>query len=118
MPMVNTDNKEITGNINYPHLISLDVVNHEKNVLGQIRNNIETFSFEYVLPEFSDALVSILEKLNKLYPIKINYSIGKSQLLQLYTWTDFPTFMEVFNTDEKFIASMDKCGEIHVSFVA
>lgn len=105
-------------NSNCHPLITLDTARYETEVFNKFDANDKYFSFEYVLPEFSDCLVNILEKLNRIDSIKINYSKGKSKLLQLYNWADYHTFLNAINNDEKFISSMESFGEIHVTFAA
>lgn len=95
---------------------SLEVALNFDEVISALCKEDEFFSFEYKLPEFSDSLVSILEKINKIDTIKINFSVGHSRKLHLRSWMDFPIFMQAIKNNDSFLASMGKYGEIHVAY--
>lgn len=100
-----------------PKFIKVDVEGYEDEVFKGLTHRVPFLSFEYTLPEFSGAMLSILEHLKKSGNININYSTGESMQLNLLSWLDYDTFCGSFSKDKKFRYSMQDFGDIYVSFI-
>ncbi len=74
------------------------------------------FSFEYKLPELTESLVQIVEKIIKIDEIEVNYSKGYSKSFQLLNWMNGNEFINAIKNDPEFTESMGKYGEIHIAY--
>ncbi|HTB31193.1 MAG TPA: FkbM family methyltransferase [Bacteroidia bacterium] len=99
-----------------PKFIKVDVEGYEEQVFKGLTKKVKFISFEYILPEFADNLARILEKLNAIAPIVVNYSVGESMEFELKEWMKFEEFMASFNT-ESFRNGMKDFGDVYVRYL-
>jgi len=74
-------------NYGHPKFIKIDVEGFELQVLLGLTQKIELISFEYTVPEQTNAIFDCLNQIELYnYEIECNYSIGESMEMQSSTW--------------------------------
>jgi FkbM family methyltransferase len=100
-----------------PKFIKVDVEGYEEQVFKGLNKKVNYTSFEYILPEFTGNLARILEKLNSIAPIEVNYSVGESMQLESKDWMSFEKFMDSFLNNSAFQKNMKDFGDIYVHYL-
>jgi FkbM family methyltransferase len=100
-----------------PKFIKVDVEGYEEQVFKGLSKKVSFISFEYTLPEFADNLVKILEKLNSIADIEINFSVGESMQFEIDKWMDFKQFVSSFKANNNFQSRMKDFGDIYIHYL-
>ena len=87
-----------------PDFVKVDVEGFEPEVFKGLSKPLKVVSFEYTVPELSDNLFPVIEKLNSLGNCTFNYSIGESMELHLKGWVSFESIKNILETSS-FIAT-------------
>ena len=97
-----------------PHFVKVDVEGFEPEVFKGLSVPLKVVSFEYTVPELSENLLPIIDKLASLGNCTFNYSIGESMAMHLNEWV---TEMEIKNIieSENFIAT--GFGDVYAKFI-
>ena len=87
-----------------PDFVKVDVEGFEPEVFKGLSKPLKVVSFEYTVPELSDNLFPIIEKLNSLGNCTFNYSIGESMELHLKDWVNYNSIKNILES-ASFIAT-------------
>ena len=96
-----------------PDFVKVDVEGFEPEVFKGLSKPLKVVSFEYTVPELSDNLFPVIEKLNSLGNCTFNYSIGESMELHLKVWVSFESIKNILETSS-FIAT--GFGDVYVKY--
>ena len=96
-----------------PDFVKVDVEGFEPEVFKGLSKPLKVVSFEYTVPELTDNLFPIIEKLNSLGNCTFNYSIGESMELHLKGWVSFESIKKILETSS-FIAT--GFGDVYVKY--
>ena len=96
-----------------PDFVKVDVEGFEPEVFKGLSKPLKVVSFEYTVPELSDNLFPIIEKLDSLGNCTFNYSIGESMELHLKDWVSFENIKNILETSS-FIAT--GFGDVYVKY--
>ena len=87
-----------------PDFVKVDVEGFEPEVFKGLSKPLKVVSFEYTVPELSDNLFPIIEKLDSLGNCTFNYSIGESMELHLKDWVNYNSIKNILES-ASFIAT-------------
>lgn len=105
---------ELIGEYGKPNFCKIDVEGYEFEVLKGLTQSIDTLSFEFTIPEFTERAVECLNHLNSLGTINCNYSSGETMEFGLPEWLPLKEFSGILlNLHEKKVRD----GDIYVKFV-
>lgn len=70
-----------------PNFVKIDVEGYETEVLKGLNTPVSYISFEYMVPEHADRLISCINRIVSIDPTyEFNYSVGESMHLCLTKW--------------------------------
>jgi FkbM family methyltransferase len=96
-----------------PNFCKIDVEGYELEVLKGLTQPLETLSFEFTMPEYTDNAIECLNYLNALGAIICNYSSGETMEFGLTEWLPLDGFIKLFlELGEKNVRD----GDIYVKF--
>lgn len=85
------------------------------DVIKGLSEPIDSISFEFTIPEFTDKVIMCIDHLNSIGKIECNYSIGETLRLALDSWLETNKFIDLFN-QLHFNGIID--GDIYVRFTS
>lgn len=81
-----------------PGFCKIDVEGYELEVIKGLSEPIDTISFEFTIPEFTEKAIMCINYLSKIGKIECNYSDGETLKLSLDEWFEPEEFIPKFKS--------------------